>query len=553
MSIAKKWRILGKAKAKHEELKIDDLFEVLLSNRTLFSKEEIDSFLNPDIEKLDIKSCGISIDDFLKFRKRLSKAIEEDEKVVIFGDFDVDGICASAILWETLYSKSKNVTPYIPDRIEEGYGLSIPGIDNVLKKYPDTKLIITVDNGIVAHKAIDYANLKGIEVVVTDHHVKDKILPNAFCILHTTNLCGAGIAWVISKKLEFLTKTKIDELLTLASLATVADMVPLTAHNRAIVKEGLEKIKSTKRIGLLALLKEAAIEPKKISVYTLSHVIAPRLNASGRIQSAMNALRLLCTNDAARAKELSLMLSSLNRDRQDMTEESVSHAKLSVVEKLSENILIVASPRYNQGVIGLIASKLVENYYRPSIAISIGEKISKGSARSIMGVNMIELIRSVEGVLENAGGHTMAAGFSIRTEMIDEFSKKITLASQKMVTQNLLEKYINIDCLIPFKLINKELVEMLKKFEPNGVGNSTPVFATEKVTVLNVKKIGRDQNHLKLFLEKEGISFEAVAFGWGDKIDISPGDVIDAAYCIEENEWEGKKSLQLKIRDINIS
>lgn len=547
----KHWKIIEKDISPST---VEQIISLLLKNRNLVSEKDIDAFLNTDVEKLTLKSCDINEKEFKKFHQRIKKAINEHEKIVIFGDYDVDGICATAILWETLYTKSKNVIPYIPDRVDEGYGLSKKGVDNILEKNPDTKIIITVDNGIVAYDAVKYATSKGIDVIVTDHHVKGEREPSAFCILHTTKLCGAGIAWVISRELGFETKASIQEKLELAALATVADLVPLTAGNRAIVKEGIEILKKTKRVGIQELLKEAGVDKQMVGVHTIGHVIAPRLNATGRIQSAMNALRLLCTKNPQKAQELSLMLGSVNRDRQDLTESSVEHAKLLVIENDSgTKITIVSHVSYNQGVIGLIASKLVESYYKPAIAIAIGETVSKGSARSILGVNIIELIRSVSHTIIDAGGHPMAAGFSVETGRIEEFSKALIKQAEKVVTEELLKRYLKIDMQLPFSLIVMDLVNAIKEIAPFGMGNPEPIFATDNVSVLELRKIGREQTHLKLKVEKDRKVFDAVGFGMADSVDISTGDNIDIAFQISENEWNGRKSIQLKIKDIRQS
>lgn len=527
-----------------------EILEILYKNRNI-AKKDRDTFLNTKTDDITLQEVGIDKEEYKKFYKRVEDAIKKDEKIIIFGDYDVDGITASAILWETLYAKTKKVIPYIPDRLDEGYGLSQKGIENVLNAHPDTRLIITVDNGIVAVDSVDFAKRKGIDVIVTDHHVKGKKLPDSFALIHTTMLCGAGIAWVLARELQYEDKATIAEKRSLAGLATVADLVPLLQFNRALVKEGIVELKKTKRFGLIELLKDAGIEKDNISVYTLGHIIGPRLNATGRIQSAMNALRLLCTKDPKKAKDLSLMLTSINKERQELTEESVAHAKLAALEYSSgSRVIVVSHASYGQGIIGLIASQLVEASYRPSFAISKGAEISKGSARSIAGVNIIELLRSVSHTLLEAGGHPMAAGFSLKTDMIDKFIQALTLEAEKVVTKELLERYITIDMRLSFLSISKDLVSELHKLEPYGMGNFEPVFATEGVTVLETRKLGKEQNHLKLKVEKDGRVFDAIAFRMADKLDILSGDTIDMAYTVDENEWNGKVSLQLKVRDI---
>ena len=548
----KHWKFLSQKSEVRSQKSTQEVVKILLENRNLISKEDINKFLNPDIKATSLASCGIDEKEFEKFKTRIEKAIVKSEKIIIFGDYDVDGITSCAILWETLYSKTKSVVPYIPDRADEGYGLSIKGIDNVLEENPDTKIIITVDNGIVAFDAVDYANKKGIDVIVTDHHVKGKKLPNAYCIIHTTSLCGGGISWVLANELQYESSEKVHEKLELATLATVADLVPLINDNRAIVKEGLEVLRDTKRTGLIELLKEAGIVKESLGVYAIGHVIAPRLNATGRIQSAMNALRLLCTRDQKKAQDFAKMLGGVNRDRQGLTEESVSHAKLLAIENSSHHITIVSDVSYNQGVIGLVASQLVEIYYKPAVAIAIGESVSKGSARSISGVNIIELLRSVSDHLLEAGGHPMAAGFSVATERIDEFMKALEKKASEVVTEELLKRYLKIDAVIPFSIVTMEFLDAIGKLEPYGMGNPEPVFATKNVSIVEKRRIGREQNHLKLKVESDGKTFDAVAFGMADKIDLSEGDTVDIAYIIDKNEWNGKVSLQLKIRDIKL-
>lgn len=545
----KRWNILYNKKA-NLELKAEKIVDILLANRGVVGDGK-KAFFGLKVGDISSSTVGIEKKELEKFLKRIGEALDKKERIVIFGDYDVDGICASAILWETMYSKTKNAVPYIPDRIEEGYGLSVKGIDNVLEKYPDTKLIITVDNGIVAHDAVAFANTKGIDVIVTDHHVKGEKLPDAFCILHTTSLCGAGIAWMLAEALRFEDEGRLKEKLTLAAIATVADLVPLVGANRVIVREGIELIKKSKRPGLVELIKASGIDQGKIDVYTIGHVIAPRMNAAGRIQSAMNPLRLLCTNNVTKATTLATLLSQVNRDRQGLTGEMVEHAKLLAIESSNSKVTVVAHESYNQGVIGLVASQLVESYYRPSIAIAIGEDISKGSARSIVGVNIVELLRSVSDTLLEVGGHPMAAGFSVETKRIGEFTQEITKKAEVMVADSLLERFLDIDMELSFLDITKKLFDEISQLQPFGMANPEPTFVTRGVEALEVRKIGRDQTHLKMKLEQNGKIFDAIGFRLADKIDVSTGDDIDIAYIIDENVWNGKTSLQLKIRDLH--
>ncbi len=541
----KKWNVLSDKNVFESD---EDVINELLKLRNI-TKNIREEFFSPDVRKLTLRAVGIDEKEFLKFSKRIHLALKNNEEVVIFGDYDVDGICASAILWETLYIRSKNVKPYIPSRIEEGYGLSVKGIDKVLKHYPDLKLIITVDNGIVASDAVAYANSKGIDVAITDHHAKGATVPKAFCILHTTELCGAGIAWLLAKELGFEGE-KIFEKLELAALATIADLVPLNKWNRAIVVHGLKVLRRTKRPGLIELLAGANLEKQNISVYSIGHVIGPRLNASGRITHAIDSLRLICTNDFQKAKVLAATLQHTNKDRQAMTEDAVAHARLSVEEMTEgKKILVVADPSYAQGVVGLIASKLVEKYYIPSIAISVSDEISKGSARSINGVNIIELLRSVSDTLIEAGGHPMAAGFSILTKNIKKFEKAISEKAEVFESE-IFKRKLTIDLPLDFSLMSFSLCEKISFLSPFGMGNPEPLFISKNVTVDDVRLIGSGKRHLKLKLfQGKGKILDAVGFGMAENLELAKGDILHIVYTLDKNVWNGKESLQLKLKD----
>ena len=295
----KKWQV-------ESEIKNGDIISVLLKNRGITTKKEIEDFLHPKLINVTTESVKINGAQLKKALTRIKKAIKENQKIIVFGDYDVDGICASAILWETLNSLHANALPYIPSRFDEGYGLSKEGIDNLLKT-GGIDLIITVDNGIVANDAVDYANKNGIDVIITDHHVPTEKLPKALAIVHTTLLCGTGVAYLLSQSLKTGNENSHLELVV---LATIADLVPLTGANRILVYFGLQKLKETKRPGLLALMNKAGIKKEEMDTYKIGHMIAPRLNAMGRLASAMDSLRLICTNNKQKAEDLA---ETLNR------------------------------------------------------------------------------------------------------------------------------------------------------------------------------------------------------------------------------------------------
>lgn len=565
MNKGKKWEILhetSRGKKKDTTVTIESIVKILLENRGLTNKKHIEDFLNPQLSAITPDTVGINAKQLQKALERIQKAIETKENIVVFGDYDVDGITGTAILWESLYALGAKVIPYIPHRVDEGYGLSITGIENVIRTASESEkpnLIITVDNGIVANEAVDFANAHGIDVIITDHHTLGKELPKALAIVHTTQLCGAGVAYMLSQEIS---PSPTSDHLALVALATVADLVPLQGANRTLLIAGLKLLRQTKRPGILALCDEAQISPEMIDVYTIGHVIGPRLNAMGRMESAMDSLRLLCTKDRLKAKVYADKLGSTNKERQVLTQTLSDHAKGLVRDgEAVRNILIIANDSYEEGIIGLIAGKLVEEFYRPAIVIAKGEKISKASARSVSGFNIIEFIRSASHLLINAGGHPMAAGFTIETEKIQMLQEYLEATAQEQITDGLLQKVLKIDCEIPLEMVSFGLYESVQTLAPFGMGNFEPVF-TSRVLVKEVKTVGQEGRHLKLVVEPIVISispftrndsYSAIAFTMGElKSKLKPGDTINIAYTIDENIWNGKKQLQLKIKDIKI-
>ncbi len=589
----KQWIILDKFNSNNSKNINEEILNILFKNRGLKDKKAIREFCDPKLENITTESVGIDKKQLKKVLVRIYKAIDKKEQIIVYGDYDVDGITGTAILWETLNSMGAKVLPYLPNRIEEGYGLSIAGISNIKNqrsKINEVKLIITVDNGIVANEAVEFARENGIDVIITDHHLQDKKLPDAFAIVHTTKLCGAGIAWVVAKELKKAggsisngiaassRKNRTprndslddDNHLELAALGTIADMVPLTGANRAIVKFGLEKLSRTRRPGLIELFKQSGIQSDvymgklTLGIYEVGFIIAPRLNAAGRIENAIDGLRLLCTKDKNKARELAQKLELINRERQLIMKQAKEHASLSVKMQHSlKKILIVGHESYQQGIIGLVAGKLVDEFYRPSIVLSIGEKYSKASARSISGFNIIEFLRSKSEYLVNVGGHPMAAGFTIETNKIIAFKESVETIAENLLVAEALTRNLRIDCELPFSVINKEFYNNLAQLAPFGMGNPEPVFVTKNVVVDNIKVLGKEGKHLKLHLKSPhfakasrgkqilNLEFEGIAFGMGEMArEIKIGDAIDIAYTVDENTWNGNSKLQLKVKDL---
>jgi single-stranded-DNA-specific exonuclease len=558
----KKWGTVAKLKTENSKFKIDEVVKILLQNRGIETKKETEDFLNPKLSGVTIRNVKISAPQVKKSVDRIKKAIKNKEQVVIFGDYDVDGICGSAILWETLNDLGVKVMPYIPNRIDEGYGLSIIGIKNLKSKIQNIKLIITVDNGIVANKAVEFAKKQGIDVIITDHHVPSKKLPKAFSIVHTTLLCGTGVAYMLANSLWQIANSKktirhapyATDHLGLVALATVSDLVPLLGANRTLLKYGLLELHETKRPGLLALFKEAQINQNSIGVYEIGHMIAPRLNAMGRLESAMDSLRLVCTTNKERATKLAHKLGFTNRERQAVTEEAVAHAKAKVrASKFeTEKLLFISDKSYEQGVIGLVAGRLVEEFYIPSIVISKGEIYSKASARSVSGFNIIEFIRSETELLVDVGGHPMAAGFMIETSKLLLLEKNLKQRARKLLSEGMLKRSLKIDMELSASSLTQTLYDAIQKLQPFGMKNPEPTFLTKNLVIGDLRLVGNSSKHLKLNLKSQisNLKFEGIAFGMGEENGFKIGDSVDAVYTIDENEWNGNKNLQLKIKDL---
>lgn len=582
----KKWETLGKLKdkqslslrGKSEKLKVDDLVEILLENRGIKSKKDREEFFKPNSpESISLASLEIKNSEVVKAVNRIKKAKKSGEKVVVYGDYDADGVCATVIIFECLDSSGLDILPYIPERFSEGYGLNLESVEKLKERYPRLGLIITVDNGIIASEAIDAAKKLGINVIVTDHHEKGSKLPQAFAIIHTVKVSGAAVAWILAREVKRKLKVdggklKVGDGLDLVAVGTIADQLPLIGLNRSFVKHGLKELNKTNRLGLLALFEEAGLCKgltlgkaesgidkglslvRKIGTYEVNFIIAPRINAAGRLKHAIDSFRLLCTQSPVEARKLADYLGRTNRERQKVVDEVVNHAKSLAEERYWEGLIVLSHESYHEGVIGLVASKLVEKFYRPAIVISKGKLRAKASARSIPGFNIIEVIRQFDEMLIEGGGHQMAAGFSIEPQKIEEFSKKLEKASIPLLTDKVLSQKLKIDVEVEFDKLNWDLMNVISSFEPTGIGNPTPTFVSKKVSILNARCVGLEGKHLKLTLEQKDKVFDAIAFNFGDYfVKLLPREQIDIVYTLEENVWNDNKMLQLKIKDLRIS
>jgi single-stranded-DNA-specific exonuclease len=544
----------------------------LLFNRGLIKKEDIELFFNPD--RIDL-SDPFLFKDMKAAVELVIKHIKEQNLIIIYGDYDADGVTATASLIEILNIFKAKTGVYIPGRTSEGYGLNKKAI-NELKKN-GAKLIITVDNGIRNKAEVEYAKSKGLDIIITDHHepppdINDR--PNCLIVNPKAEdyaykgLAGVGVAFkfiqglIKLSKLEDKLKSRLEEkVLDLVAIGTIADMVSLLGENRTLVSLGLKKINEHKRLGINEIIKVGQINDnplKKINSFHIGWQISPRLNSAGRLDHANTAYELLITKDRAEAKEIAEKLNEKNSARQRITEEIVAYCRELVEKKMkSDKILIVCSPNlvdekntdsWPEGVIGLVAGRLCEEYSRPVLAITRMNNEIKGSGRSIDEFNIIKAIEGANQFLEKFGGHAAACGFTLKSEEnLEKFKRAIKQTADKALTGIELVKKITIEAKIGLTDINDEFLESLEKFEPFGEDNERPKFLSKGLQIMDKVNMGVSAQHIKFRFG----SVWAVAFSQAENLkDFKIGDRVDAVYYLEFNEFNSRRSVQMKIVDI---
>ncbi|MDA1127370.1 MAG: single-stranded-DNA-specific exonuclease RecJ [Chloroflexi bacterium] len=530
----------------------------VLVKRGIDTPQKLASFLDPP-HRLPYDPLRIAgMDDALK---RLYAAVKAGERVGVFGDFDVDGITGTAIISEGLSSLGMPVIPYLPHRVDEGHGLSNAAIDTLAAQ--GVTLIITVDCGITAFDEVDYAKQRGVDVIITDHHLPHDGVPNAVTSLNPKipggdypfiDLCGAGLAFKLIQGLyDFHGQPWDPELLELAALGTIADLVPLLDENRYLVKEGLRALANTRRPGLRALYSSARIDPEDISAETVSFQISPRLNSAGRLGDPMDSYRLLTTSSPEEAGALAHKLESLNLERRAVSAEAYEIAD-QLVEDLGElpSIIVISDERFLRGVSGLIAGRLVDRYRRPAIVIAVEGEFSVASGRSIPTFNIAAAMESCEDLLVRFGGHSQAAGLTVPTSAIPQLkSRLVAYCAEALETPGLIQT-LEIDAVIDLGDLNVEAVRWINDLEPFGPANARPVFASLGARVLEYAHMGREQQHLRLRVEQNGGQFTALAFNQGDNWKPAT-QYVDLAFTITNDSYRGKGAIALKLLDFRPS
>ena len=526
-------------------------FSSLLSARGIRTDEEAAEYLNPDLSGLH---DPFLLDGMAKTVELLRGAIAAGKTILVYGDYDADGVCASSILLETLHEEGASLAYRIPSRHTEGYGLNADAVREIARK---AQLLITVDCGVSDVEEVALAKELGLTVIITDHHQPPEILPAADVVMDPflgdypfPGLCGAGVALKICQALQGMEGVK--KRLDLAAVATVADVVPLRGENRVIVSEGLKRIADTARPGLKALLESSGLTPP-LSSDDLAFRVAPRLNAAGRLGDAKLGVHLLLTPDKAKAAGIAAMLETANQTRQRLEREmtSAALAQLSLEALASSHVIIVSGEDWNPGLIGLTAGRLCERFHLPAIALSVHGDTAVGSCRSIPGINIYQMLTACGDLLERFGGHEQAAGLTVKTGNIPRLREKLEQVVSAAAPEETFLPAMEYDLKLPFRTWNPKMLALLSRLEPTGCSNPAPLFLLEGAEVQSLRRVGRDGSHLKLTLLDEDLSVvDGIAFSRGDLADEAPLK-LDLLYRPILNEYRGRMTVEAQVFAIN--
>ena len=558
-----------------EELGLSPALAKLLVKRGINTFDEAKAFFRPALSELHdpflIKDMDLAV-------KRLNRALQKKENILIYGDYDVDGTTAVALVYKFLqpYTQSSQLDYYIPDRYKEGYGISKAGIDYA--KENDVKLIISLDCGIKAIEQVDYASSLGIDFIICDHHTTDETLPRAVAVLDSKRAddtypyehlsgCGVGFkfmqAFAIDNGIDF---ARLEALLDFVAVSIASDIVPITGENRILAHFGIKRLNEHPSRGLKAIIETCGFKNSKgnknghdtdISINDIVFKIGPRINASGRMKSGREVVELLISNDLNHARQLSANINSYNEERKDVDKATTTEAEQSVTDDIQKDkrSIVVYNPNWHKGIVGIVASRLTEKYYKPTIVLTKANDIVSGSARSVQGFDLYSAIDSCRDLLENFGGHTYAAGLSMKEENLEEFIRRFEAYVAENIQEHQLTPQIEIDAKLQFSDITPKFIRILRQFEPFGPGNPKPIFYTHRVFDYNgaSKIVGRDNEHLKLELTDEssenvmnGIAFRMAEYSQ----DLKAFNPLDIVYTLEDNTFNNNTTTQLMIKDI---
>lgn len=551
-----------KVQALQNALQVDEIIATLLVQRGIETFEQAKTFFRPTLEDLHNPYLMKDMD---KAVFRIEKAIANNENILVFGDYDVDGTTAVSLVSSYLRSFYPNVATYIPDRYNEGYGISYLGIDYAEDN--DISLIIALDCGIKSIDHVNYAKAKNIDFIICDHHRPGDILPDAIAVLDPKRedcsypydeLCGCGVGFKLIQALAENRNQTIEDLLPyldLVATAIAADIVPITGENRVLAKFGLEVINTNPRPGIKALIQN--VKKKVLTITDVVFIVAPRINAAGRVKHGNEAVALLTEYNLEQAEQFASEIEQHNSDRKELDKQITKEALLQIEENNEQNRFstVVYQENWHKGVIGIVASRLVEKYYRPTIVFTkSGDKLA-ASARSVKDFDVYNALEACAEHLEQFGGHMYAAGMTLKEENYENFKNAFENEVKKTIPPDLLIPEISVDLEMNFSDLDEKFMRILKQFEPFGPENMTPVFLSKNIIDSGyAKTLGNDAEHLKAFVKQNNSpNFNAIGFGLGEKIDVVKNrNPFEAVYVLEENEWNGTVSLQLQLRDVRV-
>jgi single-stranded-DNA-specific exonuclease len=563
--VQKQWQVAPRAPETHFELchELQPLVVQILYNREITGLQEIENFLSyqwQDDDPLGLKGMPQAVE-------RLSQAIVRREPIAVYGDYDADGVTAAALMVQLLMALKAQAEVYIPNRFEEGYGLNNEALAQLASR--GVKLVLTVDCGIRSVQEVAYGNSLGLDIIITDHHTVGPEIPPALaainpkqpgCAYPFKELAGVGLAYKLAQALlradiqrpAYLTAQSF---LDLVAIGTVADLAPLSGENRQLVAHGLRQLNRSLRPGLAALMAAAGLNPNySITAGTIGFMIGPRLNAAGRLDSALAAYELLMAQNQAEARQPAEKLEAQNRERQKLTHEIVQAARQRISAQEPGPLYFIAQPDFNPGVVGLAASRLLEDLYRPVLVAEQGPEFTKGSARSIPEFHITEALDQCADILVRYGGHAAAAGFTVRNENVPVLQARLLQIANSSLNVQALQPTLKIDARVNLRGVRYTLIENILNLEPFGYKNPTPCFMSEKLRIKYSKAVGQDQQHLRLVLHDGRQDWSAIAFRqghWAAKL--SPAQYIDVVYYLEFNQWNGERQMQLNIQDLRPS
>lgn len=551
-----------------EELQLDPVLAELLIHRGLSTKDEANKFLHPSLDDLH---DPFLLPDMEEAIRRIEKAIGNKERILIYGDYDVDGTTAVSLVYKFFRKITSNLDYYIPDRYEEGYGISIQGIDFAAST--DVKLIISLDCGIKAISKIAYAKEKGIDFIVCDHHMPDDTIPDAVAVVDAKRLdsvypynelsgCGVGFKLVQAfAQRNGYPFSELESLLDLCAVSIAADIVPITGENRILMHHGLIQLNTNPCFGLRGILEICKLTHKSITVNDIVFKIGPRINASGRMMNGKEAVDLLLAVDMPTARILSKNIDKYNEDRRELdkkiTEEAINYIDTQT-DVTAQKSIVVYNENWHKGIVGIVASRLTERYYRPAIVLTRSSKnLISGSARSVVGFDVYKAIESCKDILENFGGHTYAAGLTLKEENLAEFKRRFDAISFDEIESKMMLPQIVIDAEIPFSNITTRFMQQLNLFSPFGADNDNPVFLTRNVSDTGGSRlVGMNNRHTKLEVTDRSVSipFSGIAFSTDGYYDELKSRVpLDICYTLEENNRSIKRNVQLIVKDMRLS